>query len=184
MMNQQQRTEERMSKVYYDKTQDKPIVKGMYPAHIKDIDSREAETKFGTATVVELRVSMGLENELKKVKVVIDGKEETAEYLFDKEFVSKGIFLYTDTDKSGLNRNYLRFCKTFAIEGEEEEVEGKMMTALPNLVEDASIIKGEPVIVSLEKEYWKTREGEDRRTWKAMTVVPRQGKKRNFDVPF
>ena len=33
-----------MSKVYYDKTQDKPIVKGMYPAHIKDIDSREAET--------------------------------------------------------------------------------------------------------------------------------------------
>jgi hypothetical protein len=149
-----------MPKVYYDKTQDKPIIKGMYPAHIKDIESREAETKFGTATVVELRVSMGLENEL------------------------KGIFLYTDTDKSGLNRNYLRFCKTFGIEGEEEEVEGRMMTALPNLVEDASIIKGEPVLVSLDKEYWKTREGEERSTWKALTVVPRQGKKRNFDVPF
>ena len=146
------------------------------PGHISEVKSRPVNTKFGKATVVELEVTIG-GSTLDKFE---DGESYEGETL-----LTRGVFLYTDKAQSGLNRNYYQLCESLEVPIEEIEVEGKMMKSMPDIIENSNSVVGLPVLVEVKEEKWTNKEGEERSTWKAFTILIRDGgKKRDFDVPF
>jgi hypothetical protein len=167
---------------YYDPA-DSPepfVAKMLYPAHIKDVTSREVAVKGKyKARVFDFICEVASEcanNEY--IREDSDGSKETisgSKYV-GKEFRSKGIFMFLtpkDGDNfqsnNGANENYLAFCESIGVEMKDVEIEinGEKRTVKQFPVLEKENLLGKPVMAYIDIETWKSRDGEERFSYKA-----------------
>ena len=106
----------------------KPIEEGVYPAHIKSLQTKEVNTRAGEAIVINMRYKVADEvieitqplwkmDGFKYVKdtdnnkvPITNGKGEqkttTCEHLKGREFNDNGFFIFTSGSSSSKNRRY------------------------------------------------------------------------------
>jgi hypothetical protein len=155
-----------------------PIEEGVYPAHIKSLETKEVNTKAGEAIVVNMRYKVADEvakytqpvwemdgyNYVKddnnnKIPVTNgSGKQEeaTCGHLKGREFPDNGFFVFTDSGSSSKNRKYFELLDNLQVKCTEAKVDGKKVKKLV-LLEDEDVV-GKPVMVTVKRHEFVTYE--------------------------
>jgi len=156
----------------------KPIQEGIYPAHIKSLETKEVNTKAGNAIVVNMRYRIADEvvkytqpvwkmdgykylkdNDNNKIPVMNGSgsqQEETCEHLKGRDFPDNGHFIFTDSSSSSKNRKYFELLNNLQIDCAETSVDGKKIKKLV-LLEDEDVV-GKPVMVTVKRQEFVTYE--------------------------
>ena len=188
-----------MSEIFYDAeaaSQFIPTEKGVYPAHVTKVTKRDVKTRDGySASVFTLHYKVAAE--AKKIKQqlwemdgykyksdeegnripVMKGKKQQeveCEHLVGKEFRDRGTFLFTDipTSNSGRNRRYKELIDTLDLPLNKVEKDGKTLFSLPILDDGNLSIVGIPVLINMDEEEWKNKDGEKRTSMKVFSIQP------------
>ena len=156
----------------------KPIQEGVYPAHIKSLETKEVNTRAGDAIVVNMRYRVA-DEVVKYTQPVwkMDGykyltdddnnkipvnngsgkqQEETCEHLKGREFQDNGFFVFTDSSSSSKNRRYFELLDNLQIDCAETTVGGRKVKKLV-LLEDEDVV-GKPVMVTVKRQEFVTYE--------------------------
>ena len=156
----------------------KPIQEGVYPAHIKSLETKEVNTRAGDAIVVNMRYRVA-DEVVKYTQPVwkMDGykyltdddnnkipvnngsgkqQEETCEHLKGREFQDNGFFVFTDSSSSSKNRRYFELLDNLQVSCAETSVDGKKVKKLV-LLEDEDVV-GKPVMVTVKRQEFVTYE--------------------------
>ena len=156
----------------------KPIQEGVYPAHIKSLETKEVNTRAGDAIVVNMRYRVA-DEVVKYTQPVwkMDGykyltdddnnkipvnngsgkqQEETCEHLKGREFQDNGFFVFTDSSSSSKNRRYFELLDNLQIDCAETTVGGRKVKKLV-LLEDEDVV-GRPVMVTVKRQEFVTYE--------------------------
>ena len=155
-----------------------PIEEGVYPAHIKSLETKEVNTKAGEAIVVNMRYKVADEvakytqpvwkmDGYKYVKdtdnnkvPITNGKGEqkttTCEHLKGREFNDNGFFIFTSGSSSSKNRRYFELLDNLNIKCSETNVDGKKVKKLV-LLEEGDVV-GKPVLVTVKRQEYTTYE--------------------------
>ena len=177
------------------------VAKQLYPAHIKDVVSREVMVKNKyKARVYDLTCEIASEcsdNEYVKKDEVGNDVTVSGVKFVGKEFKSKGIFMFLtpkEGDKfhsnNGANENYLTFCESIGVEMKdiEIEVDGEKRTVKQFPVLNKDNLMGKPVMAYIDTEEWKTKDGEKRTSFKAKWFNKwEEGQEKDYisdDIPF
>ena len=156
----------------------KPIQEGVYPAHIKSLETKEVNTRAGDAIGVNMRYRVA-DEVVKYTQPVwkMDGykyltdddnnkipvnngsgkqQEETCEHLKGREFQDNGFFVFTDSSSSSKNRRYFELLDNLQVSCAETSVDGKKVKKLV-LLEDEDVV-GKPVMVTVKRQEFVTYE--------------------------
>ena len=156
----------------------KPIQEGIYPAHIKSLETKEDNTRAGDAIVVNMRYRIAdevvkytqpvwkmdgykyLKDDDNNKIPVMNGSggqlEETCEHLKGRDFPDNGHFIFTDSSSSSKNRKYFELLNNLQIDCAETSVDGKKIKKLV-LLEDEDVV-GKPVMVTVKRQEFVTYE--------------------------
>jgi uncharacterized OsmC-like protein len=188
---------------YYDPA-DSPepfVAKMLYPAHIKNVTSREVAVKGKyKARVYDLTCEVASEcSDREYIRVEKDGTETIvpgSKYV-GKEFKSKGIFMFLNPKEgdsfqsnNGANERYLSFCESMGIEMKDIEIDvnGEKRTVKQFPILEKDNLLGKPVISHIDIETWKTKDGEERYSYKATYFEQwKEGQEKDYisdDIPF
>ena len=154
----------------------KPIEEGVYPAHIKSLQTKEVNTRAGEAIVINMRYKVADEvieitqplwkmDGFKYVKdtdnnkvPITNGKGEqkttTCEHLKGREFNDNGFFIFTSGSSSSKNRRYFELLDNLNIKCSETNVDGKKVKKLV-LLEEGDVV-GKPVMVTVKRQEYVT----------------------------
>ena len=173
----------------------RPLTKGEYLGHIKDVSTREVSFKGYKATVYNYWVEVAKENNI--MKYTFQDEEYGGEEYAGRNLKGLGVFKFFtpkegddfEANPSG-NDKYLLFCKSIGVDIKkaEREIDGKKVTVeiMPSLSEDD--INGRPVtaVVGRGKPY-KNKQGKEVNPWQVKFVKSwDEGEIRNFneEIPF
>ena len=173
----------------------RPLTKGEYLGHIKDVSTREVSFKGYKATVYNFWVEVAKENEV--MKYTFKDEEYNGSEYSGRNLKGLGVFKFL-TPKEGydfeanpsVNDKYLLFCKSIGVEvkKEERDIGGKKVTVeiMPNLSEED--INGRPVIAVVDRgKPYINKQGKEVSPWQVKFVKPwDEGEIRNFneEIPF
>ena len=173
----------------------RPLTKGEYLGHIKDVSTREVSFNGYKATVYNYWVEVAKENE--KMNYSFQGEFYDGSDYVGRNIKGLGVFKFLtpkegddfEANPSG-NDKYLLFCKSIGVEikKEERDMGGKKVTVeiMPSLSEDD--INGRPVtaVVGRGKPY-TNKNGKEIKPWQAKFVKSwDEGEVRDFneEIPF
>ena len=156
----------------------KPIEEGVYPAHVKSLETKEVSTRAGEAIVVNMRYKVADEVteytqpvwEMDGYKYVTDddnnkvavtngmGKQATTtcEHLKGRELQDNGFFVFTDSGSSSKNRRYFELLDNLKVKCTEANIDGKTVKKLV-LLEEEDVV-GKPVMVTVKRQEFVTFE--------------------------
>ena len=173
----------------------RPLTKGEYLGHIKDVSTREVSFKGYKATVYNYWVEVAKENEV--MKYSFKDEEYSGSEYSGRSLKGLGVFKFMtpkegddfEANPSG-NDKYLLFCKSIGVEvkKEERDIGGKKVTVeiMPNLSEED--INGRPVIAVVDRgKPYTNKNGKEINPWQCKFVKAwDEGEVRNFneEIPF
>ena len=156
----------------------KPIEEGVYPAHVKSLETKEVNTRAGEAIVVNMRYKVADEvagytqpvwemdgyeyvtdKDNNKVPVTNgDGEQATmtCEHLKGRELQDNGFFVFTDSGSSSKNRRYFELLDNLEVQCTEANIDGKKVKKLV-LLEEEDVV-GKPVMDTLKRQEFVTYE--------------------------
>ena len=173
----------------------RPLTKGEYLGHIKDVSTREVSFKGYKATVYNYWVEVAKENEVMKYSFK-DEEYSGSEYV-GRSIKAVGVFKFLNpkegddfkANPSG-NDKYLWFCKSIGVEVKKEKrvIDGEEITVeiMPSLTEEDIIGRPVTAVVSKGKPY-NNKDGKEIKPWLSKFVKAWDGGKiRNFneEIPF
>ena len=173
----------------------RPLTKGEYLGHIKDVSTREVSFNGYKATVYNYWVEVAKENEV--MKYTFRDEEYNGSEYSGRNLKGLGVFKFLtpkegddfEANPSG-NDKYLLFCKSIGVDIKkaEREIDGKKVTVeiMPSLSEED--INGRTVtsVVGRGKPY-TNKQGKEVNPWQVKFVKPwDEGEIRNFneEIPF
>jgi len=173
----------------------RPLTKGEYLGHMKDVSTREVSFKGYKATVYNYFVEVAKENESQSY-TFRDEQYNGGEYS-GRSIKGLGVFKFLtpkegddfEANPSG-NDKYLLFCKSIGaeIKKEEREIDGNKVTVeiMPNLSEDD--INGKPITAVVDRgKAYTNKQGREVSPWQVKFVRPwDEGEVRDFseEIPF
>ena len=172
----------------------RPLIKGEYLGHIKDVETRDVSFKGYKATVYNYWVEVAKENE--SMTYNFDGDYSGEEYV-GRSIKGLGVFKFL-TPKEGDdfeanpagNDKYLLFCKSIGVnvKREDREIDGKKVTVeiMPSLSEDE--INGKPITAVVDRgKPYTNKSGKEVKPWQVKFVkLWDGGEVRDFneEIPF
>ena len=173
----------------------RPLTKGEYLGHIKDVSMREVSFNGYKATVYNYWVEVAKEND--KMSYEFQGEQYTGQEYVGRNIKGLGVFKFLSTKEgddfeanpSG-NDKYLLFCKSIGAEvkKEERDIDGKKVTVeiMPSLSEDD--INGRPITAVVDRgKPYKNKDGKEINPWQVKFVkLWDEGEIRDFkeEIPF
>jgi len=178
----------------------KPILSGLYPAHITYFESKDLNTRAGKATVFNMKYTVSGEvdkleqtvYEMNGYEIAVDdngkqvivkdenGKPKTTDcgFLKGREFRDNGYFCFTEKEGSSKNGRYFGLLSALGIDLGDVEVDGVKHKKL-GLIEESDVI-GKAVTIRIQQQEYVTQETRDlpeseqekRKAWKVFTVQP------------
>ena len=173
----------------------RPLTKGEYLGHIKDVSTREVSFKGYKATVYNYFIEVAKENEV--MKYTFRDEEYSGSEYTGRNIKGLGVFKFMtpkEGDDFGANPSgndkYLLFCKSIGVEvkREEREIDGKKVTVeiMPSLSEED--INGRPVIAVVDRgKPYINKNGKEINPWQCKFVKAwDEGEIRDFsgEIPF
>ena len=173
----------------------RPLTKGEYLGHIKDVSTREVSFNGYKATVYNYWVEVAKENS--KMSYEFRDEQYTGEEYVGRNIKGLGVFKFLtpkegddfEANPSG-NDKYLMFCKTLGVEikKEERDMGGEKVTVeiMPSLSEED--INGRPVTAVVDRgKPYTNKSGKEINPWQVKFVKPwDEGEVRDFneEIPF
>tara|TARA_R110000751_G_scaffold52103_2_gene113793 strand:- start:1319 stop:1927 length:609 start_codon:yes stop_codon:yes gene_type:complete len=166
-----------------------PVEEGTYPAHITELETKEIGTKAGPATVVNMRYQLAEEvknqNQLlwkmdgyeyardddnNRIPIMngTDKQEEiSCSHLQGKDFGDNGFWIFASS--SGKNSKYFQLLENLGVDCKEiTDSNGNKVKQLV-LLETEDVV-GKPVMVTVKRDQFTTKNGEQRSIMKVSTV--------------
>ena len=173
----------------------RPLTKGEYLGHIKDVSMREVSFNGYKATVYNYWVEVAKEND--KMSYEFQGEQYTGQEYVGRNIKGLGVFKFLapkegddfEANPSG-NDKYLLFCKSIGAEvkKEERDIDGKKVTVeiMPSLSEDD--INGRPITAVVDRgKPYTNKNGKEINPWQVKFVkLWDEGEIRDFkeEIPF
>ena len=175
-----------------------PVEEGTYPAHITELETKKVNTKAGDAIVVNMRYQIASEvenqiqlswkmdgykyardNDNNRIPVTNgSGKQEelSCSHLQGKDFGDKGFWIFTQSNSSGKNSRYFQLLENLDVKCKEiTDAKGNKVKQLV-LLEEEDVI-GKPVMVTINRDQFTTKNGEQRTIMKVSSIDKWEGGK-------